>query len=95
MPIDRFMVIETFRSGDPKPVYARFHAEGRMLPEGLNYIDSWLTADATRCFQLMETHDPGLFDEWIARWSDLIDFEIIPLMSKESRPQSSAIETGE
>jgi hypothetical protein len=74
------MVIETFKRG-PKPVYARAAEQGRMLPLGLLYIDSWIdqrTLD--RCFQLMETEDPSLFDEWIARWSDLVEFEIVPVI---------------
>jgi hypothetical protein len=95
MSAKRFMVIETFRCGDPEPVYARFHAKGRMLPDGLLYVDSWLAADGQRCFQLMETCEPALFDEWIGRWSDLMDFEIIPLMGKKNYPGAAAIESGE
>jgi hypothetical protein len=77
----RFMVVERFREG-PEPVYARFRAEGRMLPEGLSFCESWLAADGTRCFQVMETVDPGLFAEWTARWADLVEFEIVPLGEK-------------
>jgi len=77
----RFMVIETFREG-PEPVYARFHAQGRMLPAGLRYLDSWLAADGTRCFQLMETEDATLFAPWMAAWEDLVAFEIVPLGDK-------------
>jgi Protein of unknown function (DUF3303) len=74
------MVIETFTRGAP-PVYERAAERGRMLPPGLAYVDSWIderTLD--RCFQLMETEDPSLFDEWIANWSDLAEFEVVPVI---------------
>jgi hypothetical protein len=75
------MVIETFTRG-PGPVYARSAERGRMLPSGLAYIDSWVDERRLdRCFQLMETDDPSLFDEWIANWSDLGEFEIVPVIS--------------
>ncbi len=76
------MVIETFRPGATQAVYERFGRVGRMLPAGLEYIDSWLSEDGGRCFQLMETHDRRLFDEWISHWSDLTDFEIVELGEK-------------
>jgi hypothetical protein len=74
------MVIETFTRG-PAPVYARAAERGRMLPPGLRYVDSWIDARRLdRCYQLMETDDPGLFDEWVARWSDLAEFEVVPVI---------------
>jgi len=77
----RYLVIETFRHG-PEPVYERFAAEGRLLPAGLDYVESWVDARTrTRCYQLMETDDPELFDLWTARWSDLAEFEIVPVIS--------------
>ena len=77
----RYMVIETYLHG-PEPVYARAVAEGRMLPDGLGYVESWVEADGLdRCFQLMETNEPGLLDEWIARWNDLVAFEVVPVVS--------------
>ena len=80
-----FMVIERFRNGDAQAVYQRFRERGRMLPEGLNYIDSWTEANFERCFQLMECEDTRLFQEWIANWQDLVDFEITPVVpSKEA-----------
>jgi hypothetical protein len=76
----RYMVIETFTQG-PRPVYARAAERGRMLPPGLAYLDSWIDERRLdRCFQLMETGDPNLFDEWIAGWSDLADFEVVPVI---------------
>ncbi len=76
----RYMVIETYLHG-PEPVYARAATEGRMLPEGLDYVESWVEADGLgRCFQLMETDDPELLDEWITRWSDLVTFEVVPVI---------------
>ena len=77
----RYMVIETYLHG-PEPVYARAAAEGRMLPDGLGYVESWVEADGLgRCFQLMETNVPELLDEWIARWSDLVAFEVVHVVS--------------
>ena len=76
------MVIETFAPNAKQKVYQRFHEKGRMLPEGLNYIDSWLEKDGDRCFQLMETNDRALFDPWIAAWRDLVEFEIVELGAK-------------
>jgi len=74
------MVIETFKSRDAATlVYARFAERGRMLPNGLEYVDSWVEDGFGRCFQLMETEDASLFDLWIANWSDLVDFEVIPV----------------
>ena len=74
------MVVETFTQG-PGPVYARAAERGRMLPEGLRYVDSWVDERrGERCFQLMETDDPGLFDTWIASWADLAEFEVVPVV---------------
>jgi hypothetical protein len=78
-----FIVIERFKNQDAAPVYQRFQEQGRMLPEGLKYLESWITADLDRCFQLMESDDPRLFDQWVARWEDLVDFEIVPVISSE------------
>ena len=78
------MVIETFTRG-PRPVYARAAERGRMLPPGLGYVDSWIDERGLdRCFQLMETEDPSLFDEWIAAWSDLVEFEIVPVVDSSA-----------
>ncbi|MBV9880538.1 MAG: DUF3303 family protein [Gemmatirosa sp.] len=74
-----FMVIEHFRDADPLPVYRRFRAEGRLAPEGLTYVASWVTTDRQHCYQVMECDDRALLDAWIARWADLVDFEVIPV----------------
>jgi hypothetical protein len=78
-----FMVIEQFKNRSARQVYRRARQKGRMLPEGLHYIDSWVATDFNRCFQLMETEDPALFREWTAHWEDLVEFEIIPVVSSE------------
>ena len=79
------MVIEHFRGGDPVPVYRRFRERGRMAPEGLTYVSSWVTEDLARCYQVMETEDRRLLDEWMKSWSDLAEFEIHPVVtSKEA-----------
>lgn len=76
------MVIEYYRHG-PEPVYRRAAAHGRMLPDGLRYVDSWVVdSDALdRCFQLMQTDDPELLDTWVACWSDLVEFDITPVIT--------------
>ena len=78
----RYMVIERFAPGAKEKVYERFREKGRMLPDGLTYIDSWLEKDGDRCFQLMETNDRSLFDRWIDNWKDLVRIEIIELGEK-------------
>ena len=75
-----FMVIEHFKHRDAKAVYRRFRDEGRLAPEGLTHVGSWIEVNFDRCFQLMECDDPRLFQEWIARWGDLVDFEIVPVV---------------
>jgi hypothetical protein len=88
----RYMVIEGYKLGSG-PVYERAASQGRMLPDGLRYIDSWIVDDGkmNRCFQLMETNSPELLDEWQARWADLVDFEVLPVItSKEAAQRSGA-----
>jgi hypothetical protein len=81
-----YMIVETFRGGDAVPVYRRFRDEGRLAPEGLRYVDSWVTHDLRRCYQVMECDDRALLDEWLARWSDLVEFEVIRVVtSAEAR----------
>ena len=76
-----YMVIEQYLDG-PGPVYQRVAESGRMLPDGLAYLDSWVTADGMDgCFQLMETDDPSLLAAWTERWSDLAEFEIVPVIT--------------
>lgn len=77
----RYMVIERFRDDSAADVYARAREHGRLLPEGLTYVDSWISEDFDRCFQIMETEDPALFEPWIAAWRDLVDFEVVPVMT--------------
>jgi Domain of unknown function (DUF3303) len=74
-----FMVIEHFKGRDPAPVYARFRTKGRMAPDGLKYHGSWIEPNFARCFQVMECDDIALLMQWIAKWRDLADFEIIPV----------------
>jgi len=75
-----FMVIETFRDQNARAVYRRFRDKGRQMPEGLKFVSSWVAADLSRCFQLMEADDVALFQRWAAEWSDLIGFEIVPVV---------------
>jgi hypothetical protein len=86
----QFMVIETFRSQDARSVYQRFTEKGRMMPDGLTFISSWVTADLSRCFQLMECDDITLLQRWIVEWSDLMGFEIVPVVAGKETAQALA-----
>lgn len=77
----QYMVIEHFRPGRVGDVYRRLEESGRHMPAGLVYVGSWITDDLTTCYQVMECADPSLFDEWISHWADLVDFEVVPVMS--------------
>ncbi len=85
-----FMVIETFRNQDAKAIYRRFRDKGRMTPDGLSFIDSWVSADLDRCFQVMECDDVAVLQRWAAQWSDLIDFEIVPVLPGAETAQALA-----
>ncbi|HYM90746.1 MAG TPA: DUF3303 family protein [bacterium] len=76
-----FMVIENFRNQNAKAIYRRFREKGRLTPDGLKFVNSWVEADLGRCFQLMECDDVTLLQRWVAEWSDLVDFEIVPVVS--------------
>ena len=80
------MVIERFKGRDARPIYRRLAESGRQMPEGLEYIDSWIEPNFDRCFQLMKTDDVRLLQRWILAWNDLMDFEIVPVApSKDTR----------
>ena len=76
-----YMIVESFKSGDPVPVYRRFRDNGRLAPEALTYVKSWVTSDMTTCYQLMECEHRDVLEQWIARWRDLVDFEVIPVIT--------------
>lgn len=76
-----FMIVEHFRDGDAVPVYRRFRDRGRLAPQGLRYVASWVTEDFRRCFQIMECEDLGLLERWMSDWRDLVDFEVVPVMT--------------
>ena len=78
-----YMVIENFRKGDARPVYRRFRDRGRLAPAGLTYVSSWVADKLDRCYQLRETEDRQLLDQWIRNWSDLVDFEVHPVISSK------------
>ena len=87
-----FMVIERFKNRDAVAVYRRYREQGRMMPEGLKYVDSWVEPDFGRCFQLMESDDPRLFQQWTAHWQDLVEFEVVPVVtSKEAAEEISPL----
>jgi hypothetical protein len=85
-----YLVIENFRNADAVPVYRRFRERGRLAPEGLTYVSSWVTDQMDRCYQLMETEDPSLLDQWMANWSDLVEFEVHPVISSKDASERIA-----
>ncbi|HEV3409210.1 MAG TPA: DUF3303 family protein [Chthoniobacterales bacterium] len=91
-----YMVIEHFKEGAPPEIYRRVRERGRMMPPGLEYVASWISDDLTTCWQVMQTEDRALFDSWTAAWSDLMEFEIVPVRTSAetaqlfSRPASPA-----
>lgn len=76
-----YMVIENFKNGDAVPVYRRFRDRGRLTPAGLSYVSSWISDKLDRCYQLMETEDRALLDQWIANWNDIVEFEVYPVIT--------------
>jgi hypothetical protein len=76
-----YMILERFRDGDPVPVYRRFRDHGRLAPEGLVHVASWVTTDLRACYQVMESGDPHLLEQWMSNWHDLVDFEVLPVMT--------------
>lgn len=87
------MVIERFKGGNPRPIYERLDTQGRMIPEGLVYVNSWISEDLTTCWQVMETESLDLLSEWISHWEDLVDFEVIPVMNSADA-RAKAFSTG-
>ncbi len=83
-----YMVIERFKSQNAVPVDRRFSDNGRMMPEGLEYVSSWVDMKLEGCFQIMETSDPKLMEEWIGNWSDIVEFEVVPVMSSADAAQA-------
>ncbi len=75
-----YMIVEDFK-GDPVPVYRRFRDQGRLAPDGLQYVHGWVTQDLQRCYQVMECDDPALLQEWIDQWKDVVDFEVVPVVT--------------
>ena len=84
-----FMVIERYKNRDAKAVYLRAREQGRMLPEGLAYVASWVEENFDRCFQVMECDDPRLFARWTAQWADLVEFEIVHVVSSAEASEAA------
>src|SRR5260370_61659 len=87
-----YMVIERFKNRDAKAVYRRFREKGRMIPDGLAYVESWVEYNFDRCFQLMECDDQRLLEEWADRWRDLVDFEFVPVRRSKEAVETVALD---
>ena len=85
-----YMVVEHFKNKDAVPVYRRFRERGRMAPPGLVYVSSWVDQRLERCYQLMETEERTLLEQWIANWSDVADFEVVPVMTSKEAAEKIA-----
>ncbi len=85
-----YMVVERYKPSAAPRIYERFRDRGRMLPAGLEYVSSWVTLDFAVCYQLMQTHDPVLFELWTAAWNDLVEFDIVPVRSSSEAAQVAA-----
>jgi len=85
-----YMIVEHFRNGDPVPVYRRFRDRGRLAPDGLQYISSWVDDKLCRCLQIMETDARQLLEQWMTNWSDIVEFEIFPVMSSREAAETVA-----
>jgi hypothetical protein len=85
-----FMVIENYRNQDAKAIYRRFREKGRMMPEGVTFVGSWVTADLGRCFLLLESEAVTLVQRWVAEWSDLAEFEIVPVVTGKETAEALA-----
>jgi hypothetical protein len=85
-----YMIVEHFKNGDAAPVYRRFRDHGRMAPEGLACVSSWVDQELSTCYQVMEAADPALLVEWMAHWKDLVDFEVHPVMTSNEAAEKVA-----
>lgn len=85
-----FLVIEHYRNGDPVPAYRRFRDHGRLASDDLKYVNSWVSPDLKHCWQIMECSDRASLDAWIARWSDLVEFEVIPVITSPEAAAAAA-----
>ncbi len=94
-----YMVVERFKPGAAVEVYRRAREQGRLLPDGLLYVSSWVDLDFTTCFQIMETEDAGLFEQWMKKWDDLVEFEVVPVRTSaeanELAPRIARISGGD
>ena len=84
----QYMVIERFKEGAAPEIYRRLKERGRMMPPGLEYVSSWIAHDFSICYQLMQADDRALFEPWIAAWSDLMEFEIVPVRTSAEAAQA-------
>ncbi|HEY4378774.1 MAG TPA: DUF3303 family protein [Acidobacteriaceae bacterium] len=85
-----YMVVEHFKNKDAVPIYRRFRERGRMMPDGLTYVSSWIDERLERCYQVMESTDPARLDEWIANWNDIVDFEVYPVLTSKDAAEKIA-----
>jgi plasmid replication initiation protein len=88
--VSLYMVVEHFRNGDAAPVYRRFRERGRMAPGGLKYVSSWVDESLAICYQLMETDDRSLLENWMQHWADLVEFEVHRVVTSQEAAERIA-----
>ena len=82
-----YMVIERYKTPGAIDIYRRAKEQGRFIPDGLEYVASWVDLEFSRCFQVMKTDNPTLFDDWISHWDDLVEFEVVPVRTSADAMQ--------
>ena len=85
-----YMIVEHYRGNDPRPVYKRFREQGRLAPQGVEYVGSWVDTGLGRCFQVMQSPNEALLKEWMSRWQDLVDFEFWPVLTSAEAAEKVA-----
>ena len=88
----QYIVVEHFKNQDPLPIYRRFRDHGRLAPQGLHYVSSWVDEKLEICFQLMVTEDRKLLDEWMANWTDVVSFEVHPVISSKQAVERISVQ---
>lgn len=89
-----YLVIERYRDNDPGPVYRRFREQGRLTPAGVEYRGSWVTSDLVCCYQVMECEDRALLEQWMDKWRDIVDFEVVPVLTSAEAQAAVAARPG-
>lgn len=64
-------------------VRPRFKETGAPPPPGVDMLGRWHNAAGNGGFFLVETDDPVALARWLQEWTDVIDFEVVPVVTDE------------